>query len=154
MRGEREALETLYRRSIAITATQKTHHFNDIDIMQDVQHLCNRIRHVRKTFQHFCSQVAGKIREFVEQLADRTTALSLSRPQSPPSSLQPARKLASEVFRQSDNLGRVRPDNRLVAELPEESFKTHGQVRNISPRTHFTAAQQTQPRVQPSRDKY
>jgi hypothetical protein len=34
--------------------------------MQDVERLRNRIKHVRKTFQYFGNQVAGKIREFVE----------------------------------------------------------------------------------------
>jgi hypothetical protein len=107
MREERESLETLYRRSIAISSTQKEH-FTDIDIMQDIEHLRNRIKHVRKTFQHFCSQVAAKVREFVDQLIDRT--VSFSRPQSPPSLIHGG-KMASDVFRQSDNMGRLRSYN-------------------------------------------
>lgn len=40
--------------------------------MQDVNHLRNRVRHNRKAFQHFCSQVADKVREFVEKLIEKS----------------------------------------------------------------------------------
>lgn len=135
MREERENLETLYRRTIVISATQKNEHFTDIDIMQDVEHLRNRIKHVRKTFQYFCNQVAGKIKEFIEQLIDKSVAFN--RPQSPPS-LHRSGKMASDIFRQSDNMAKLRSYN----DLPEESFKVYNQARSISPRSQLTTAKQ------------
>ena len=112
--------------------------------MQDVQHLASRITHVRKTFQFFCSQVAGKVREFVEQLAHRT--LAFARPQSPPS-LARAGRPAVQVFRPAENLSGMRA---YPGELPEESFRMHEKVKSVSPRSRLAQG----PRAESPRDTY
>ena len=142
-------METLYRRNIAISA-QKAEHFTDIDIMQDVEHLRNRIKHVRKTFLYFGNQVAGKIREFVEQLIDRS--LNFGRAQSPPS-LQRSGSKASDVFRRSDNIAKVRSYD-LIGQLPEESFKAYDQARSIWPRNPLKTFRETLPKVDCEINKY
>ena len=135
-------MEVICRRNIAISA-QKGEYFTDIDIMQDVEHLRNRIKNVRKTFLYFGNQVAGKIREFVEQLIDKS--LNFGRAQSPPS-LQRSGIPASDVFRRSDNIAKVRSYD-LIGQLPEESFKAYDQVRSISPRNPLKTLRETLPEV-------
>jgi len=39
---------------------------SEINIMEDVNHLKNRIGHVRKSYLYFCYQIAAKISEFVD----------------------------------------------------------------------------------------
>lgn len=93
-------MELLFRRSVAVSRNDQS---TEIDIMQEVQHLRNRIRHVRKTFQHYCQQVASRIVEFVEGLANRTVSL-VSSPKN--SALKSNVAPVSQIFKAKDVLGR------------------------------------------------
>jgi hypothetical protein len=97
MKEERESLELLYRRSLTISAFQKKESFSDIDIMEDVNHLRNRVKHIRKSFQHFGNQVSAKIKEFLQDMIDKT--LSFGRAQSPSHTLGKTNRQSSDMFR-------------------------------------------------------
>jgi hypothetical protein len=96
---------------VAISRNEQS---TEIDVMQEVQHLRNRIRHVRKTFQHYCQQVATKIVEFVEGLANRTASFTSS-PKN--SALKTNVAPVSQMFKGRDVLGRTA--HNWLGELPE-----------------------------------
>lgn len=76
--------------------------------MQDVNHLRNRVKHVRKAFQHYCNQVAAKVREFVDQLIEKSMRFSKDK------------TAVVDVFKRSQmKAASYFP----IAELPEQSFK-------------------------------
>ena len=95
-------------------AISRNEQSTEIDIMQEVQHLRNRIRHVRKTFQHYCQQVANKIVEFVEALADRTASFSSPNNSALKTNVAPV----SQIFKARDVLGRTGHNN-WTGGLPE-----------------------------------
>jgi hypothetical protein len=135
MKEERDNLELLYRRSLTISALQKKESFTDIDIMEDVNNLRSRVKHVRRSFQHFGNQVSAKIKEFVQDIVDKT--LNFNRAQSPANILGKSSRQTTDVFR---NTSQMKSFNEyyMPIDLPNESLKTQARLKSNSPITRYT----------------
>lgn len=79
-------MELLYRRFLSLSLFERqSQACTEINIMEDVTHLKDRIRHTRKSYQYFCSMVAAKIAQFVQEIVAKTRNFSANHP--PKSSL-------------------------------------------------------------------
>ena len=151
MKEERENLELLYRRSLTISAFQKKENFTDIDIMEDVNNLRNRVKHVRKSFQHFGNQVSTKIKEFVQDIVDKT--LNFNRAQSPSNVLGKSSRQTSDVFR---NTSQMKSFNEyyMPLDLPNDSIKTQVRLKSSSPITKYNNYSSNEKIVHSPRNEY
>lgn len=151
MKEERENLELLYRRSLTISAFQKKESFTDIDIMEDVNNLRNRVKHVRKSFQHFGNQVSAKIKEFLQDIVDKT--LNFNRAQSPSNILVKTSRQTADVFR---NTSQMKSFNEyyMPLDIVNDSIKTQVRLKSNSPVTKYTSYTSNEKVIHSPRHEY